>query len=81
MKKTFGNLSANFLSREEIKNIKGGNTGYEMVDGGAGTIADCSVTCRDGHKISMTGCSSCSATDPSGAFDGSITCNNSTTYC
>lgn len=43
MKKTFGNLSANFLSRTEMKSIKGGN---EMLDsGGEGCVDTCSSTC------------------------------------
>lgn len=67
--------STETLSIAEKKKVKGGY-GY-----GGSNFADCSATCLDGHKITVSGCSSCSATDAKSPFDGSVTCGTSTTWC
>lgn len=57
MKKTFENLSANFLSREEMKNIKGGN---ETV----GASINCTIRDQStGELMSDGGCASTNMND------------------
>ena len=55
MKKTFGNLSDFYLSREQMKNIKGGLRPLDD-DGGATT---CSTTCNKGRSDCIKSCHGC----------------------